>query len=43
LTLPLRGDGVTRSVRATGIRMTSESQLREKLRKIEALFVGAGR
>jgi hypothetical protein len=32
----------SRSVRATGIRMTSESQLREKLRKIEALFVGAG-
>jgi hypothetical protein len=27
---------------ATGIRMTSESQLREKLLKIEALFVGAG-
>jgi hypothetical protein len=25
-----------------GIRMTSDSQLREKLRKIEALFVGAG-
>ncbi|WP_247466531.1 hypothetical protein [Bradyrhizobium sp. 137] len=43
MTLPLSGDGVIPGWSGQrGIRLTSDSQLREKLRKIEALFVGAG-